>query len=180
MRYCREISRQYRRFLDDKSDRKKSEKIRGKRVNIFLKEFDMRKGKKFFLLAVMVTAVIVYNPAEIAAQIVPDGLEFEIRGNVIWITGYSGIPQTLVIPARIQNMPVTRIAAGAFAHPRNNRLTSVTIPNSVTTIGEQAFRDNQLTSVTIPFATLADADAVWGGTGWRNGIPGDVTWVFRP
>jgi hypothetical protein len=39
------------------------------------------------------------------------------------------------------------IPIGAFA---NNRLTSVTIPEGVTTIGNSSFENNQLTSVTIP------------------------------
>ena len=33
---------------------------------------------------------------------------------------------------------------------QNNQLTSVTIPDSVTSIGNYAFQNNQLTSVTIP------------------------------
>ena len=43
---------------------------------------------------------------------------------------------------------VTNIGRNAFQY--NNDLTSVTIGNSVTTIGEYAFDDNALTSVTIP------------------------------
>ena len=42
---------------------------------------------------------------------------------------------------------VTTIGSQAFQY---NNLTSVTIPNSVTTIGSSAFNNNNLTSVTIP------------------------------
>ena len=42
---------------------------------------------------------------------------------------------------------VTTIGRGAFS---SNLITSVTIPSSVTTIGISAFESNQLTSVTIP------------------------------
>ena len=42
---------------------------------------------------------------------------------------------------------VTSIGKSAFS---SNQLTSVTIPDSVTSIGSYAFSSNQLTSVTIP------------------------------
>lgn len=40
----------------------------------------------------------------------------------------------------------------AFA---KNRLTSITIPNTVTHIGNKSFAENQLTSVTIPDSLTA-------------------------
>jgi len=64
---------------------------------------------------------------------------------------------------------VTVIGSSAFA---GNRLESVTIPAGVTGIGGSAFEDNEdtLQTVTIPFASVAAADAAWGGE-WRNGLP---------
>jgi uncharacterized repeat protein (TIGR02543 family) len=64
------------------------------------------------------------------------------------ITGYdkSGGPD-VVIPRMIDGVPVQHIGDQAFTY---KNLTSITIPDSVTTIGTGAFKSNQLTSVTIP------------------------------
>ena len=77
--------------------------------------------------------------------------EFTIIGNDegVRITGYVGNREVVNIPARIQRIPVTEIADWAFARG-NIALTGVTIPNSVTSIGNRAFNSNRLTSVTIP------------------------------
>ena len=59
------------------------------------------------------------------------------------VVGYGGAKrENVVIPNS-----VTTIGNNAFY---KNDLTSVVIPNSVTTIGSYAFYGNQLTSVTIP------------------------------
>ena len=160
----------------------------------------MRTDRIFLGMVLIVSALFAAcSPTEAAAQSVPDGLEFEIRGNAVIITGYSGIQQTLVIPARIQGSPVTRIADYAFS-PGHNRLTSVTIPNTVVAIGDsafsgnqltsvtipnsvvwierEAFRGNPLTSVTIPFASLQESDRRWGSW-WRSEIPVGA-FVFAP
>jgi hypothetical protein len=69
-----------------------------------------------------------------------------IHKNTVTIIGYGGSSKTVVIPERINNLPVVAIGDFAFL---GNQLTSVIIPNSVTAIGHGAFSDNQLTSVTI-------------------------------
>ena len=64
------------------------------------------------------------------------------------ITGYSGTDTDVVIPAEIAGAPVTSIGDRAFY---GAGLTSVTIPASVTSIGDYAFCTcTSLPSVTIP------------------------------
>jgi len=71
--------------------------------------------------------------------------EYQNHSGNITIINYDGTGGEVVIPAKINENPVTVI--GGFSE---KNLTSVTIPNGITTIGESAFSGNQLTSVTIP------------------------------
>lgn len=79
-------------------------------------------------------------------------------GAGIKITGYTGKGRALVIPAVIEDMPVVEIGEQAFQgawgnKAPNNRdaITSVVVPDSVTTIGEYAFADiDELTEVRLP------------------------------
>ena len=58
-------------------------------------------------------------------------------GGTITITGYTGTGGAVVIPATIAGMPVVSIGDIAFANI--SYMISVTIPNSVTSIGSFAF-----------------------------------------
>jgi len=81
--------------------------------------------------------------------------DFNVRvidnGRAVEIIKYVGTSRDVVIPSRIQNLPVTAIGESAFSEDEvSNPITSVIIPNTVTKIGDFAFYDNQLTSITFP------------------------------
>jgi hypothetical protein len=120
----------------------------------------------------------------------PSGLEFS-RGV---ITRYTGSGGNVVIPAAIWGEPVKTISARAFEKKNltsvtipdsvttieegaffGNRLNSVIISNSVTTIGKDVFRENQLTSVTIPDSvTTIEKGAFFGNVLTSVTIPNSI------
>lgn len=63
------------------------------------------------------------------------------------INSYSGNATALVIPAKIGGEVVTGIGISAF---RDKKLTSVTLPDTLEVIYDDAFSMNQLTNVVIP------------------------------
>jgi hypothetical protein len=87
--------------------------------------------------------LLLATPVAVQAQ-----FSYSTNNGTITITVYYGPGGAVSIPSQINGLPVTAIGDGAF---RGTGLTSVTIPNSVTSIGYQAFYDcTNLTSVTIP------------------------------
>ena len=68
------------------------------------------------------------------------------------VTGDSGQSTAIVIPAEHEGLPVVEIADSAFAYSKHNSdIISVTIPDTVTAIGKNAFysRQSDLTTVNI-------------------------------
>ena len=69
---------------------------------------------------------------------VSGGLIYEPCGdNAVFVTGYTGKPEALVIPDALDGKPVLGIERGAFCSCAS--LTEVTVPDSVRFIGEAAF-----------------------------------------
>jgi hypothetical protein len=93
--------------------------------------------------------------------------QFHFKGALeLTITGYSGIGGDVTIPEEIAQIPVTAIgtATGTRTEPTVlsfKQLTSVNIPDSVSSIGSYAFANNQLTSVTIPNQVTAIANSTF-------------------
>ena len=73
------------------------------------------------------------------------------------ITGYTGTDTDVVIPDTIEKTPVVEIGSNAFY--RKDTITSIRIPETVTTIGYRAFRDcDSLKEITIPDAVVNIGD----------------------
>jgi len=96
-----------------------------------------------------------------------DESDFRVKlsnsGKSVEITEYIGEKQAILIPPRLQKMPVSDIGTSAF---RRKEITDVTIPKSVTAIGISAFDGNQITSVAIPNSMAA----IGGGAFTENQI----------
>ncbi|MDR2495244.1 MAG: leucine-rich repeat domain-containing protein [Spirochaetaceae bacterium] len=89
------------------------------------------------LLRALCTAVLAFAAGAGHGQTVPAGLQYTKSGQAITVTKYTGTAAAVVIPARIEGLPVTAIGNSAFYGCSS--LTSVTIGSSVTAIGNSAF-----------------------------------------
>ena len=112
--------------------------------------------KRLPALALALLFAVSFAAPSGARALSAGGFEYTVASGVATVTGCTNTcPADLVIPATLGGYPVTSIGDRAFV---TSRLTSVTIPNGVTTIGAYAFghygwnsSDNLLlTSVTIP------------------------------
>ena len=128
----------------------------------------------------MLTAVLVLaTPVAVHAQ-----FNYTVTNQTVTITGYTGTNGVVAIPSTINGLPVTSIGDNAFG---NSGLTNITIPNSVTSIGDEAFiecksltrvyfQGNAPRSGSSLFSSDSKATAYYmpGTTGWGStygGIP---------
>lgn len=74
------------------------------------------------------------------------------NNGAITITGFTGSSPSITIPATTNGYPVTTIGSAAFAG--KSSLAEVSIPNSVTNIGDFAFLGSGLTGVTVPAGVI--------------------------
>ena len=84
-----------------------------------------------------------------------DGLQFELDGDSYNVSKYSGTSLDVIIPEIYNDLPVTSIKGGYWMMGTSalygfSNLTSITIPKSVTNIGDSVFHDcSSLTSITV-------------------------------
>ncbi|HXP62589.1 MAG TPA: leucine-rich repeat domain-containing protein [Dongiaceae bacterium] len=99
------------------------------------------------VLSLAAAALAAIGPAPSARAQGP--FDWEAANGSVTITGFAGVgPGSATIPSTIDGLPVTAIGFGVF---RGSLLTSVTIPDSIITIGDYAFDGcANLTQVSIP------------------------------
>ena len=116
-------------------------------------------------------------------EVVGPYLHYSITDNEATLEWYNGYKTDLIIPSTYKGVPVTALAYRAF---KGKRITSITLPDTVKTIGSSAFENctvlasitlpeglekinsnafancTALTEITIPEATTVDVDAFNG------------------
>jgi hypothetical protein len=80
---------------------------------------------------------------------VTEGIEFATVSGGVAVVGYTGESKVVVIPATHGGKAVVAVSALAFEN--NKMIKSVVIPDSVTAIGQGAFRGTELEEITVPF-----------------------------
>lgn len=120
----------------------------------FLKRF-IPYTYRFFLLANILALLTLINSAsaQTTTGTTPDGFVYSVSNSQITITGYvatGSIPRSITVSG--SSLPVTSIAADAFLDSVN--LVSVTIPDSVTSIGADALSGINMTTITVDPANL--------------------------
>ena len=119
--------------------------------------------------------------AQWASWTATDHFSYASTSDGIRITGYHGADRTVVVPEYIEALPVTEIAAGAFAEAP---ITAVILPKSLRTVEDGAFSRSTLESVLLfdNIETVSDAGFV-GCEGLKtlyiNAIEAPYGYAFR-
>ena len=119
------------------------------------------------------------KPTEREREIVSEeDFEYEVMDGGAVVTKYLGESESVDIPELLGGVPVKEV--GFYAFEAKHNVTSVTIPETVTLIGEGAFMDcNSLQSVNIPEAVKGiDRGAFVGCASLTDiTIPSAVTYI---
>ncbi|MBQ0009632.1 MAG: leucine-rich repeat protein [Ruminococcus sp.] len=82
---------------------------------------------------------------------------YDKSANAVTITGYTGVGDTVVVPAKIEGLPVTAIGMSAFA---KSSVKKIVLPSSVTTVKPQAFGKSSLETLVMTDKVIDIEDSV--------------------
>ena len=95
---------------------------------------------KSFLFVFAVSALITLFVFSGSAKTVnKNGFSFDVGEKSVAVVSYTGKAKKVRIPAKVDSLPVTKIYNECFWQVRT--MTSLSIPDSVTEIGESAFNE---------------------------------------
>ena len=129
------------------------------------------------LLSIIVVAPITVNASE--DDLTYGDFQYKIEDdNSCTITDYDGMASSLSIPSAINGHTVKQIDTGALSD--NRIITSVTIPNGVTTIGFSAF-NGCIKLERIKFSSNLDTvcENAFNNTKWFNNQPNGLVYVGK-
>ncbi len=121
----------------------------------------MKKRILFLLLALCLVVGLIPAASAAGAAVEPhadntvtvDGIIYQLYDTYASVYGYDGEPTELVIASEVEGLPVTSIKGCAFNGCKS--LTTITIPEGITSINYDAFAESGLTQVDIPASVTA-------------------------
>ncbi|MBR5293758.1 MAG: leucine-rich repeat protein [Oscillospiraceae bacterium] len=132
--------------------------------------------KRILSLILVLAMVIGLLPVTARAGELDNGLVYEVYADHVEITGYTGDATEVVIPAEIEEKPVTSIGERAFGSCRS--LITIDLPDSITSIAKGAFSScSNLTDIDLPDRLTTISDSAFNGCRSLTGIdiPDSVT-----
>ncbi len=140
----------------------------------------MKKAMKFlWLVTVMVMLCMAMAMTAGATEYTEGYYTYEVKNSEAIITDVDELisGDVVIIPDTLGGYSVTIIGEGAFSHCRD--FVSITIPDSVTTIGASAFAYCSLKSIEIPDSVTSIGDGAFRGCSGLTSIeiPDSVTTI---
>ncbi len=135
------------------------------------------------VMLAVIMALYIFTVAPITANAIIGG-EFSykvLENGTAEITDYNGSAKVLTIPSELDGYTVTSIGDYSFCvFSDYSYLTSVTIPDSVTSIGECAFEYfDSLTNITIPDSVTSIGSYAFRDTAWYNNQPDGMVYAGK-
>jgi hypothetical protein len=135
----------------------------------------------FVCMLLIGTFFVVTSDIVSAEDLVEGDYKYTLSNGEATLTGYTGTGGAITIPSTLGGYPTVALGKNAFyGSEHHDDITSITIPNSVTTIGDQAFFYCKFTSMTIPNSVTSIGVQAFGYCSDLSTvtIPNSVTTIY--